>query len=207
MTVTAVPLRPIQKGALSKLWLGIAVLLIGAVAFAWYATARPIAMNGTSEDFLAWNGSQPGVETTDSGLQYQVLEAGDDAGSPGQGAGVIVNYEGRLIDGTVFDAGEQQGLPLDQVVPGWSEGIQLMTRGARYRFWLPPALGYGENPPPGSPITADSVMVFDVDLIDFITREQMMQIQMQQMGLQGGPGGPPPGAAPPPGALPPTPGQ
>ena len=207
MTVTAVPLRPIQKGALSKLWLGIIVLLIAAVAFAWHATARPIAMNGTSEDFLAWNGGQPGVVTTDSGLQYQVLEAGDDAGSPGQGAGVIVNYEGRLIDGTVFDAGEQQGLPLDQVVPGWSEGIQLMTRGARYRFWLPPGLGYGENPPPGSPITADSVMVFDVDLIDFITREQMMQIQMQQMGLQGGPGGPPPGVAPPPGALPTAPGQ
>ena len=207
MTVTAVPLRPIQKGALSKLWLGIIVLLVAAGAFAWHATARPIAMNGTSEDFLAWNGGQAGVVTTDSGLQYQVLETGDDAGSPGQGAGVIVNYEGRLIDGTVFDSGEQQGLPLDQVVPGRSEGIQLMTRGARYRFWLPPGLGYGENPPPGSPITADSVMVFDVDLIDFITREQMMQIQMQQMGLQGGPGGPPPGVAPPPGALPPPPGQ
>ncbi|MEM8694913.1 MAG: FKBP-type peptidyl-prolyl cis-trans isomerase [Pseudomonadota bacterium] len=189
MSVTAVPLRPIEKGALTKLWIGIAILIAAAVAFAWHATARPIAMNGTSEDFLAWNSGQPGVVTTDSGLQYEILEEGDGAGSPGQGAGVIVNYEGRLTDETVFDSGQQQGLPLDAVVSGWSEGIQLMSRGARYRFWLPPALGYGENPPPGSPITADSVMVFDVELIDFISREELMQLQMQQMGLQGGPGG------------------
>ncbi|QLC25256.1 FKBP-type peptidyl-prolyl cis-trans isomerase [Parasphingopyxis algicola] len=185
MSITAVPLRPIEKGTLTKLWIGIFLLLAGAAVFAWHATARPIAMNGTAEDFLSWNAGRSGVIETDSGLQYQVLEEGDEAGSPGAGAGVIVNYEGRLIDGTVFDANEQQGLPLDGVITGWAEGIRLMSRGARYRFWIPPALGYGEDPPPGSPIPADSVLVFDVELIDFISREQLMQIQMQQMGLGG----------------------
>lgn len=195
MSITTVPLRPIKKSTLVKLWIGVALLLAGAAAFAWYSTARSIAMNGTSEDFLSWHSGQSGIVTTESGLQYQILEAGDDAGSPGPGAGVIVNYEGRLTDGTVFDSGEQQGLPLDAVVSGWSEGIQLMSRGARYRFWLSPELGYGENAPPNSPITSDSVMVFDVELLEFISREELMQLQMQQMGLQGGqpPGGVPPG--------------
>lgn len=193
MSITTVPLRPIQKGVLTKLWIGVFVLLGAAAVFAWYSTARPIAMNGTAEDFLSWNGSQSGVVTTDSGLQYLILEAGDEAGSPGPGAGVIVNYEGRLVDGTVFDAGEQQGLPLDGVIDGWAEGIQEMSRGARFRFWIPPSLGYGENPPPGGPIQADSVIVFDVELLEFISREELMQLQMQQMGLQGGP---PPGAIP-----------
>jgi FKBP-type peptidyl-prolyl cis-trans isomerase FkpA len=193
MSITTVPLHPIKKGTLIKLWIGIVVLLGAAAVFAWCATARPIAMNGTAEDFLSWNGSQSGVVTTDSGLQYQILEVGDEAGSPGPGAGVIVNYEGRLIDGTVFDSGEQQGLPLDGVIDGWAEGIQEMSRGARYRFWIPPALGYGENPPPGSLIQADSVLVFDVELLEFISREELMQLQMQQMGL---PSGPPEGAPP-----------
>jgi len=196
MSTTTVPLRPIQKGTLIKLWIGVFVLLAAAALFAWCSTARSIAMNGTPEDFLSWNGSQSGVVTTDSGLQYQVLEAGDEAGSPGPGAGVIVNYEGRLVDGTVFDTGEQQGLPLDGVIEGWAEGIQEMSRGARYRFWIPPALGYGETPPPGGPIQADSVIVFDVELLEFISREELMQLQMQQqmqqMGVQ------PEGMAPPP---------
>ncbi|MGJ8535796.1 MAG: FKBP-type peptidyl-prolyl cis-trans isomerase [Parasphingopyxis sp.] len=186
MSITTVPLRPIEKGTLTKLWVGVFVLLAAAAAFAWYSTARPIAMNGTSEDFLSWNGGRPGVETTDSGLQYKILEAGDEAGSPGPGAGVIVNYEGRMLDGTVFDAAEQQPVTLDSVVPGWSEGIQLMSRGARYRFWLPPAIGYGENGRPGTPIGPDAVMVFDVELFEFISREELMQLQMQQMQQQGG---------------------
>ncbi len=186
MSITTVPLRPIQKGTLIKLWIGVVVLLAIAAVFAWCSTARPLAMNGTSEDFLSWNGNQSGVVTTESGLQYKILEAGDDAGSPGPGAGVIVNYEGRLLDGTVFDAAEQQPITLDSVVPGWSEGIQLMSRGARYRFWLPPAIGYGENGRPGTPIGPDAVMEFDVELLEFISREELMQLQMQQMQQQGG---------------------
>ena len=186
MSITTVPLRPIQKGTLIKLWIGVVVLLAIAAVFAWCSTARPLAMNGTSEDFLSRNGNQSGVVTTESGLQYKILEAGDDAGSPGPGAGVIVNYEGRLLDGTVFDAAEQQPITLDSVVPGWSEGIQLMSRGARYRFWLPPAIGYGENGRPGTPIGPDAVMEFDVELLEFISREELMQLQMQQMQQQGG---------------------
>lgn len=186
MSITTVPLRPIQKGTLIKLWIGVVVLLAAAAVFAWYSTARPLAMSGTSEDFLSWNSNQSGIVTTESGLQYKILEAGDEAGSPGPGAGVIVNYEGRLLDGTVFDAAEQQPITLDSVVPGWAEGIQLMSRGARYRFWLPPAIGYGENGRPGSPIGPDAVMEFDVELLEFISREELMQLQMQQMQQQGG---------------------
>lgn len=190
MSITAVPIRPIQKSTLVKLWIGVFLLLAAATLFAWCSTARSIAMNGTSEDFLSWNAGQSGVETTESGLQYQILEAGDGEGSPGPGAGVIVNYEGRLVDGTVFNASGQQAFTLDSVVPGWSEGIQLMSRGARYRFWLPPEIGYGPAGRPGSSITGDSVMVFDFELLEFISREERIQLQMQQMGLQGGP---PPG--------------
>jgi FKBP-type peptidyl-prolyl cis-trans isomerase FkpA len=185
MSITTVPLRPIQKGTLTKLWIGVFVLFAAAAVFAWCSTARPIAMNGTSEDFLSWNGGRSGVVTTESGLQYEILEEGDGAGSPGPGAGVIVDYEGRLLDGTVFDAAEQQPITLDSVVPGWSEGIQQMSRGARYRFWLPPAIGYGENGRPGTPIGPDTVMVFDVELFEFISREELMQLQMQQMQQQG----------------------
>ncbi|MBC2779088.1 FKBP-type peptidyl-prolyl cis-trans isomerase [Parasphingopyxis marina] len=132
-----------------------------------------------SGEFLATNGARSDVETTSSGLQYQILGAGDEAGSPGPTDYVLINYTGRIAGGETFDSGESVPMPLDGVVPGFSEGIQLMSKGARYRFWLPPALGYGESPPPGSPITAETVMEFDVDLIDFITRAQYQALRSQ----------------------------
>jgi hypothetical protein len=195
MSVTAVPLRPIEKSALVKLWIGVLVMLAAAALGAWCLTARTVAINGTAEQFLAWNTGQPGVETTESGLQYQVIEEGDGGGRPGPGAGVIVNYEGRLIDGTVFDVGQERGLPLDMVISGWAEGLQLMDRGSRFRFWIPPDLGYGETGQPGSPIGPDALLIFDVDMLHFISREEMMQMQMQQMGMVPGDEGvpPPPG--------------
>ncbi|MBC2779087.1 FKBP-type peptidyl-prolyl cis-trans isomerase [Parasphingopyxis marina] len=193
MSVTAVPLRPIEKSALVKLWAGVLILLAAAAVGAWCLTGRVVALHGSAEEFLAWNAGQSGVETTESGLQYQVIEEGDGGGRPGPGAGVIVNYQGRLVDGTVFDAADERGLPLDMVVPGWAEGLQLMDRGSSYRFWIPPDLGYGESGQPGTPIGPDAVLVFDVDLLHFISREEMMQMQMQQMGMApGGEGGPPP---------------
>lgn len=150
------------------------------------AAAKPeqvaFAENGTnsaSAEFLSANGRETGVETTASGLQYRVLEAGDANGSPGPTDYVLVNYTGRIPGGETFDSGEQVPMPLDAVVSGFSEGIQLMSRGARHRIWVPPALGYGASPPPNSPIGADTVMEFDIDLIDFITRERFDALQRE----------------------------
>lgn len=120
--------------------------------------------------FLARNRSVPGVITTSSGLQYQVLRQG--AGPRPRYTGrVRVNYEGRLLDGTVFDSSYQRGqsaeFALNQVIAGWTEGLTLMPVGAKYRFWIPASLGYGEN---GSPpnIGPNEVLVFEVELQDIL---------------------------------------
>jgi len=117
------------------------------------------------QDFLAKNKLQPGVVTTRTGLQYKVMA--DGAGEhPLPVSTVRVNYEGRLLDGTVFDAskGSPAVFPLNRVIPGWTEGLQLMPVGAKYRFWIPAALAYGEK---GSPptIPPNATLVFDVQLL------------------------------------------
>lgn len=178
--VTAVPLIPVPRSTLAKLWIGIGLLIAAAFALAWCATSSRALANTSPEAFMAWNASQDGVETTASGLQYKVLEAGEGGEHPGPTDAALIDYEGRLTSGEVFDSGERVPLNLGQVVPGFGEGLQLMSRGARYRFWLPPALGYGDTPPQGTPITAESVLEFDVTLIDFISQAQLMQ-EMQQL--------------------------
>ncbi|MEN1926886.1 FKBP-type peptidyl-prolyl cis-trans isomerase [Luteimonas sp. MJ293] len=121
------------------------------------------------EAFLAENAQRDEVQVTDSGLQYEVLEAGE-GDSPGPQDRVRVHYEGSLLNGDVFDSSRQRGEPaefqLDQVVPGWQEGLQLMARGARYKFWIPAPLGYGAEGTPGGPIGPNATLVFDVELID-----------------------------------------
>lgn len=117
--------------------------------------------------FLAGNADEPGVEVTDSGLQYQVIEEGSGA-SPELTDQVTVHYEGRLIDGTVFDSSYEKGAPitlaLNQFIPGWSEGVQLMSIGSKYRLFIPGELGYGLRPPPGE-IGPNSTLIFDVELL------------------------------------------
>lgn len=194
MSVTAVPLRPVRRGTLIKLWAGIALTAVAAGALAWTGTSSTIAANGTSEQYLAWNGKQTGVVTTASGLQYRVIEPGEGE-KPTDSDVVLVNYKGTLRDGKVFDQAERAPFPVDQVVPGFSEGMKLMPKGAKYRFWIPPALGYGEAPQ-GDAIPANSLLVFDVEMIDFIPAALLRQMQMQQQ-MQGGAGAPPPGAMPP----------
>ena len=119
------------------------------------------------EAFLAENRTRKGVFTTGSGLQYRVLRQGSGQ-RPTAGSRVRVNYEGSLLDGTVFDSSYERGQPaefgLQQVIPGWTEGLQLMPVGAKYRFWIPGELGYGRNGTPGGPIGPNATLVFDVEL-------------------------------------------
>ena len=121
--------------------------------------------------FLATNGKKPDVKTTESGLQYQVITEGKGA-RPKPTDTVRVNYKGTLLDGTVFDDTAEHGgaaeLPLDQVVPGWQEGIALMPVGSKYRFWIPAKLGYGERGTPGGPIPPNATLAFEVELLDIV---------------------------------------
>ncbi len=117
--------------------------------------------------FLEENARRPEVTQTKSGLQYEVLSEGSGR-SPKATDTVRCHYEGRLLDGSVFDSSYQRGEPADfglnQVIAGWTEGVQLMKEGAKYRFFIPYLLGYGERGA-GSSIPPYSTLVFDVELI------------------------------------------
>lgn len=119
------------------------------------------------EKFLKENGQKEGVITTPSGLQYMVLKEGDGK-SPKATDKVRCHYEGMLIDGTLFDSSLQRGepadFPLNGVITGWTEGLQLMKEGAKYRFFIPYMLGYGEGGA-GNSIPPYSTLIFDVELI------------------------------------------
>jgi FKBP-type peptidyl-prolyl cis-trans isomerase FkpA len=121
--------------------------------------------------FLAQNGKKRGVVTTASGLQYQVVSAGKGA-KPNAENTVKVHYTGTLLDGTKFDSsidrGEPAQFPLGAVIPGWTEGLQLMPAGSKYRFWIPAKLGYGDQGTPGGPIPPGSTLVFDVELLEVL---------------------------------------
>jgi len=123
------------------------------------------------ERFLAENAGKEGVQTTASGLQYLVLEPGDGP-KPSATDTVRVHYRGTLLDGEVFDDSYARGEPvefaLNQVVPGWQEGLQLMPVGSKYRLWIPAQLGYGEGGTPGGPIGPNATLVFDVELLDIV---------------------------------------
>ncbi|WP_221797967.1 FKBP-type peptidyl-prolyl cis-trans isomerase [Oceanobacter mangrovi] len=119
--------------------------------------------------FLEQNGQQDGVETTASGLQYEVLQPGDGGVHPGPKTKVTVHYHGTLIDGTVFDSSVKRGEPisfrLNQVIPGWTEGVQLMTKGQKNRFYIPAELGYGKQR--AGKILPGSTLIFEVELLSF----------------------------------------
>ena len=119
------------------------------------------------EKYLAENGKKEGVITLPSGLQYQVLKEGNGK-KPSAKDQVKCHYEGFLIDGTVFDSSIQRGEPavfgLQQVIAGWTEGLQLMQEGAKYRFFIPYRLAYGEGGA-GSSIPPYAALIFDVELI------------------------------------------
>lgn len=181
MSVTAVPIRPVKKGSLAKFWIALVLLALAAAGIAWAGTAGQ------------------GYTTTASGLQYRVIEEGEGP-NPEPSAIALIDYTGRLEDGTVFDSteGKQPApLPVNASIAGFSEGLQLMNKGATYRFRIPPELGYGAAGA-GGVIPPNATLEFDVTLRDFktLTPQEMQQLQMmQQMQQQGAAPqeGPPPG--------------
>ncbi len=121
------------------------------------------------ETFLAANKKKPGINTTASGLQYQVVKEG--AGKqPKDTDTVTVNYEGKLLDGTVFDSsykrGEPASFPVNGVIKGWTEALKLMKVGSKYKLFIPSELAYGASPRPGGPIRPHDTLIFDVELLE-----------------------------------------
>lgn len=195
--ITRVPLRPIAKGSLTKLWIGVIVAIGLAVLLAWSLAPKGYGLTVIEE------GSGPNPTTSDV---------------------IFVNYVGKLSDGTVFDQSQPiplppqlrellpdgNPLPLDGVVPGFTEGAVQMQKGGKYELRIPAEKAYGSDVPPGSPIPPDADLTFEVELIDFMSaaefdrRVQAITQMMQQQGMMpGGPGAGPNAPAPTPGPLPP----
>tara|TARA_A100001391_G_scaffold66729_3_gene42470 strand:+ start:55818 stop:56390 length:573 start_codon:yes stop_codon:yes gene_type:complete len=181
--VTRVPLQPIAKGSLTKLWLGVvaAVALGAGVAWAAMADMPP-------------------------GLSINTVTEGSGE-SPGPNDVVFVKYTGKLSDGTVFDQSQPAAWPvpgilpdgapmaLDQVIPGFRDALVQMQKGGKYTVEIPSDMAYGASPPPGAPIPPNADLVFDVEMVDFMTREEaearynrMMQAMQQMQGAGGMPG-------------------
>ncbi len=149
----------------------IAVLLLGYFFVRNSGGTRPeeIAANKKAgAEFMETNKTADGVKTTDSGLQYLVLQEGKGSQHPSATDKVKVHYEGKLLDGTVFDSSVERGEPisfgLNQVIKGWTEGVQLMVVGETTRFFIPAELAYG-NKGAGRDIPGGSTLIFEVELI------------------------------------------
>ena len=129
------------------------------------------AVKKEGEDFLEANKSNEGVQVTASGLQYIVMNAGSGE-KPTTADRVKVHYHGTLIDGTVFDSSVDRGTPsefgITQVIKGWTEGLQLMPTGSKYKFFIPQELAYGSNPRPNGPIKPYAALVFEVELLEIL---------------------------------------
>ena len=153
------PANPQSRRGTGKLWLAIILLIAAGVALAWIG-AGPLR-----------------GETTASGLQFRTIEAGS---GPQIKAvdGVLIEYEGRLEDGTVFDTSEGRGptpMIAGQVIPGFAEALTKMQKGGRYRIKIPSELGYGATPQPGSPIPPNANLEFDVHVVQIVPNAALMQ--------------------------------
>ena len=163
MSSAAAPSQSANRGRSAKLWLILFVILASAVALAWFGA-----------------GSLRG-QSTASGLQFRTIEEG--SGPQIQPVdGVLIEYEGRLQDGTVFDSSEGRGptpMIAGQVIPGFAEALTMMQQGGRYTVRIPSELAYGTTPPPGSPIPPDADLTFDVEVVQVVPNAALM------MGPQG----------------------
>jgi FKBP-type peptidyl-prolyl cis-trans isomerase len=122
------------------------------------------------EEFISQNKKKEGVITTTSGLQYKVINRGDSVIKPKSNDTVKVHYAGKFIDGKEFDSSHKRNEPtqfkVDQVIRGWTEGLQLMTVGSKYEFFIPSDLGYGPNG--NQAIPGNSVLIFEVELLEIV---------------------------------------
>ncbi len=129
--------------------------------------AKALASKKVGMDFLTNNANRPGVMTTPSGLQYEVLKNSADQTKPTIASTVTCHYTGTLIDGTKFDSSVDRGapatFPLANVIRGWQEGLPLMTIGSKFKFYIPAELGYGDNAPPN--IGPGQTLIFEVELL------------------------------------------
>lgn len=149
----------------------LAIVLIAGVIFYFYNSrsnqAEVKEQLALGQSFLIENKAKPDIHTTDSGLQYQVLTVGTGTVHPKASDTVTVNYEGRLINGTVFDSSFERGkpisFPLTGVIKGWTEGLQLMVTGEKTRFFIPSNLAYANRS--AGQIPGGSALIFDVELI------------------------------------------
>jgi FKBP-type peptidyl-prolyl cis-trans isomerase FkpA len=160
MSVSESVHRPENRGLSAKLWLGLALLIVAGVALAWMGAG---ALRG---------------QTTSTGVEIRTLQ-------PGSGPeikpvdGVLLNYEGRLEDGTVFDTTKGRGpapLIAGQVIPGFAEALSNMQEGGRYRIRIPSKLAYGASPPPGSPIPPNADLEFDVEVVKVVPGAALMDL-------------------------------
>lgn len=196
MSATTVPIQPLPRGSVLKLWLAIIVLIVAGGALAWIGTA-PLQ-----------------IITTETGVRFQTIRAGE---GPLITPADLVAMRFRLTkaDGTLIEDSDQTGQPFvastDRVFPGFGEAMQMMQQGGRYRIWLPPGQHAPRPIPPGTPFGDEDTLVFDIRILQVAEGMAAMQQMMGQQGGGGGapPGGLPPGAAPPgaeglpPGAVPP----
>ena len=167
MSVSTLAHPPSRSGT-GKLWLALLLLIAAGVGLAWFGA-----------------GSLRG-ETTATGLQFRTIEAGK--GDPIKAIdGVLVEYEGRLEDGTVFDTTEGRGptpMIAGQVIPGFAEALTKMQKGGRYRIKIPSELGYGATPQPGSPIPPNANLEFDVHVVQVVPNAALMQGASQDPSAQ-----------------------
>lgn len=178
MSATQVPIRPLKRGSLLKLWLGLALLIAAAGILAW-----------------AGAGSLRG-ETTATGVQIRTLDEG--TGDPIKATdGAVIEYEGRLTDGTVFDSTAGRGpagmIP-GQVIPGFGEALQKMREGGRYTIRIPSELGYGAAGAGEGKIPPNSELIFDIE-VKQVVRDAAMMAAPSGAGAPGAPetqGAPPP---------------
>ncbi|THD74496.1 MAG: FKBP-type peptidyl-prolyl cis-trans isomerase [Phenylobacterium sp.] len=144
-----------------------------ASAAAVPAAAQDSKPTADGQAFLDKTAKKPGVHVLPDGLQYEVVSSGPASGQrPQKGDEIKVNYEGRLIDGKVFDSSYERGqpaaMPLEHLVPGWEEALPLMRPGDVWMLYLPPKLGYGAQGAGGGAIPPNAVLVFKIELIDFL---------------------------------------
>jgi FKBP-type peptidyl-prolyl cis-trans isomerases 1 len=165
--ITRVPLQPIAKGSLTKIWLGVAAIALAAGGIAYAALPPAVHV----ETLTAGNGESPTMEDV-----------------------VLINYKGTLPSGKVFDQAQQVPMALGEVVPGFSKALVQMQRGGKYKVEIPSALAYGDKAVGDIPANTD--LTFEIELLDFksraeIEQQQRIMQQLQQMQSQGAPGAAP----------------